>query len=111
MQGDRRWEEESGVHRKQRVASPWFNRHLQIWLGILLFQPCCGTREASRILLRGNRGKVGREIGSGRHTVFSIVKSSISHVESVKLIKSKPGKVLRNAGTRPSGKGMREMVT
>lgn len=89
----------------------WFNRHLQIRLGILFFQPCCGTKEASRILLRRNRGKVGREIGSGRCTVVSIVKSSISCVEFVKLIVSKPEKVLRKTGTRSSGKGMREMVT
>ena len=61
--------------------------------------------------MRRIRGKVGREIGSGRCTVASIVESSISYLESVNLIVSKPRKVLRKAGTRPSGKGMREMVT
>ena len=58
--------------------------------------PCCGTREASKILLTRNRGKVGRSIASCRCPMFSIVESSIAWLESVELIKSKAGRFSEN---------------
>lgn len=103
--GGRRWEEISDTHRQQSVGSPWFNRHLQIRLGNLFFQLCCGTREASRILMRRNSWKVGREKGAGRHSVVSIWRVTFACVKTVNLIKSEAGKVLKKAGTRALREG------
>lgn len=50
--------------------------------------------------MRRIRGKVDREIGSGRCAMFSITESSILCVESVKLIKPKAGKAPRKVRTR-----------
>lgn len=81
------------ILRPQGVASPWFNRCLLIRLGLLFFQLWCDNREASRILKRISSGKVGREMGSGRCTVVSIVESSICFCGVYEAHKSKAGKV------------------